>query len=254
MADISLKLAAAKLGKSLDLLGSQLESELNAAVKNLAASAYASMMANIQQSKSSSKTKQEYARGLKFENLGENTYMIHLEGDWANKIEEGFGSYSIRELLLNSTKTVQVGSRSGEKWVRIGKQGQKYASVPFEHGLSTVGAKGGDLGTDIKQMFAKNLQGKNQPLRQIFKDLEGNPLAGKVATITDAINDKFQGLTKYQYVHPSGKVTSLFTTYRTVSENGKDWQHPGYGGRKLFSEAEKFIRDELENIVKEILK
>lgn len=252
MADSSLKITAERLGKTLENLSSFVEDELNGAVRNLANAAYASISAQLQQR--SGKTKADMAKALRLDTIGPNSYMIHLEGDWANRLEEGYGPYSIRDLLMNSKKIVQVGSRAGEPWVQTSKSGSKFAHVPFEHGLNTVGAKYGDLGTDIKQMFAKNSKGKSQSLRKTFKDLEGNPLSGKVATINDAINDKFQNLVKYQYVHPSGKVTSLFMTYRTVSTAGKDWIHPGSPGLQLFKQAQQFIETELENIVNTILK
>lgn len=35
--------------------------------------------------------------------------------------------------MLNSDKTVQTGSRSGEKWVQTNKEGKKYAAVPIEN-------------------------------------------------------------------------------------------------------------------------
>lgn len=249
-ADLSLRFSANKLGKSLDGLSTSVERELNSAVKDLANAAFAKIMANVKQSTSSP----DYAKGLKFFDLGNGSYMISLDGEWANKLENGYPAYSIRDMLLQSKKIVQVGSRQGEPWVQKGKKGQSYAHVPFEHKQNTTGAKGGDLGTDIGQMFVKNMQGRSQSLKRTFKDLDGNPLSGKVATVTDAINDKFQGITKYQYVHPSGRVTSTYLTYRTVSSAAKDWIHPGFSGFNFFKDAEDFVEKELENIVKTLLK
>lgn len=254
MSDISLKIVAGKLGKSLEGLASAVENELNEAVKTLAHSAYTAMVAKIQGMSMNAGNRQDYLKSLHFQNLGSDSYLIYLDGDFANKLEQGYGSYSIRDKLLSSTKTVQVGSRAGEPWVRTAKDGHKWAIVPFEHKQNSTGQKGGDLATDIRQMMVKNSKGKKQKLSQIFKDIDGNPISGKVAVVDDAINDKFQGMVKYQHVHESGKVSSVYMTYRGVSEAKKDWVHPGFAGYQLFKEAERFVESEMENIINTILK
>lgn len=254
MSDISLKFVAEKLGKSLEKLSSSAEAELNAAVQNLANATYTAIISQMQSMSANPANRTEYLKALKFRNLGDNSYLIYLDGEHPNKLEQGFGSYSIRDQLLKSDKTVGVGSRAGMPWVRTAKDGHKWAVVPFEHKQSGKPGKGGDLATDIRQMFAQNSKGKKQKLTQIFKDIDGNPIHGKVAVINDAINDKFQGLVKYQHVHESGKVSSMYMTYRGVSETGKDWVHPGFGGYQLFKEAEKFVESEMENILQTILK
>lgn len=252
--DISLKFSAEKLGKSLEGLAPKIEEELNQAVRNLAHSAYAAMISQMQGMAASPENRMAYLKALKFTELGNDTYLIHLQGSEANRMEQGYGSYSIRDLLMKSQKIVQVGSRSGEPWVRKAKDGHKWAVVPMEHKQNKVGSKGGDLATDIKQMFALNSKGEKQKFTQIFKDIDGKPIHGKVAVINDSINDKFQGITKYQNVHPSGKVSSIYMTFRGVSEAGKDWIHPGFAGYQLFKEAEKYVEDEMENIINTILK
>jgi hypothetical protein len=248
MADISFKIKADALGKSLENLAPRIEEEINRAVRSLTNAAYTAMIAQVQSMSSTHRS--EYLKALKFKDVGNDSYLIYLDGEWANKLEQGFGGYSIKDVLLKSTKVVEVGSRAGEPWVRKAKDGHKYAAVPFEHKMNTKGSKGGDLGTDIKQMWAMNSKGKPQKLSSIFKDIDGKPISGKVAVV----NDKFKGLTKYQYVHPSGAVSSVYMTYRMVSETGKDWIHPGSPGAQLFAEAEKYLDQEMENLVKTILK
>lgn len=43
-------------------------------------------------------------------------------------------------------------------------------------------------------------------------------------------------------------------TYRTVSENGGDWTHPGYAGLHAFDDAEKWMDSEIDNILNRLLK
>jgi hypothetical protein len=145
-----------------------------------------------------------------------------------------------------------VGSRAGEKWVRQGKNG-RYAAVPFEK-KPFSGEKSGNLAQDIKKLVAKNRQGKEQKLTKTFKDEFGNPLAGKVARVGEVReNPSLSGLTKFQYVNPSGRVSSVYMTFRTVSDKSSGWQHPGFEGYNLFKQVEEYVESELENIVNTLL-
>jgi hypothetical protein len=254
MSDISFKFRAEQLGKTIENLAPQVEEEINAAVKNLAHAAYTAMTAKIQNMTMNQKNRQDYLKALNFTDLGNDSYLISLDGDWANKLEKGFGSYSIRDALLKSTKTVGVGSRAGQPWVRTAKDGHKWAVVPFEH--KPHANPTGDLGKDIKNLMAKGQNGVVQPLSKTFKSPDGKPMSGKVATVgaADTNNPNLANLTKYQYVHPSGKVSSVYMTFRAVSETGKDWIHPGHSGYQLFKEAQDFVEKEMDNIIQTLLK
>lgn len=251
--DIEVKLIADELGKSLENIAPEVENELRAAVQNLAQAAYAAMVAKVQGMSMSPKNRQDYLRALKFQDLGDATWLIFLDGDWASKLEEGFPSYSIKDALLKSEKTVEVGPRAGLPWVRKNKQGKKYAAVPFEHHPSS-GDKGGDLGESIKKIMVQNRSGEMQSITNIFKDLDGKALHGKVATAGKIEgNPNLSNLTKYQFVHPSGKVSSVYMTYRMVSEDSPGWQHPGHPGYQLFDEAKQYVETELKNIIQTLL-
>jgi len=253
MSDISLKIRAEQLGKTLDNLAPALEAEINQAVKNLAHAAHASMIATVQKMSMNEANRKTYLAALKFKDLGDDAYLIFIDGEWADKLEKGFGSYSIRQALLKSTKKVSVGKRAGEPWVRTAKDGHKWAVVPFEHKPHTGT---GDLAKDMQSMMAKGVNGQVQPISQVFKNAEGKAITGKVASVlpADAPNANLAGLTKYQTVSKSGKVSSIYMTYRAVSEAGKDWVHPGFGGYQLFKEAEAFVEKEMDNIIKSLLK
>lgn len=257
MADISLKLTAEKLGKSLENISVSVEEELNQAVKNLAEGAYSAMISQIQSMSLNPKNRQDYLRGLKFRDLGNDSYLIYLDGDWANKLEDGFSAYDMKETLLSSEKTVKVGKRAGEKWVRRSKKGKKYAAVPFEHKPHSKDKGGsGDLQSEIKSLMAKGINGQVQSILETFKTPDGKPLSGKVASVSaaDVKNPNLANLTKYQYVGKSGKVSSVYMTYRMIHEDSSGWMHKGFSGYNIFSEAEKWVEKELEHIVKTLLK
>jgi len=253
MSDFNLKLLAEELGKSIENLAPQIEQELNDAVRDVANAAHAMIIARVQGMTMDPKNRQDYLKALKFEQLSPNAYLIFLDGDWPNKLEEGYGGYSIKDQLLSSKKIVQVGSRAGEPWVRTGAQGQKYAAVPFEHKPHSKDKGSGNLADDIKKMTAMNRAGREQKITKVFKDLDGNPIVGKVATSSNTDNQFLKGLTKYQHVSESGKVSSVYMTYRIVSENSSGWNHPGFDGYGIFREAEAFVEKELDNIIKTLL-
>lgn len=256
MGDFSLKMSAEKLGKSLENLAPALEQELQAAVASLAETTYANIIAQAQSKITKDGMRRDYLSGLKFQNLGDGSYLIYLDGKWPNEIEDGVAPFDMKKTHLKSTKTVGVGPRSGEPWVRTAKDGHKWAVVPMEH--KPFQAKAGDLDSEIKKMETINKQGKLQKVTQIFNNMDGTPASGKVF---EAKKDEFpdlaqnlQNIVKYQYVHDSGRVSSLYMTFRIMSENQTGaWMHKGYDALNLFDEAERYVEAELENIIKQLL-
>ncbi len=250
MADISLKLRADELGKSLEDLAVEVEMELEAAVQNLAQAAYASIMAKAEAELSS--TRQDYTSNLDFTPLGDGSYLISLIGSAANSLEDGYSGFDMVPGMLNSNKTVQTGSRSGEKWVKTNQEGKKYAHVPFEHKPYSKEPKSSDLNAEIKRLTSTNRSGAEQKLTKMFADIDGSPLSGKVATARSD-NKLLDQITKYQHVSDTGKVSSLYMTFRTVSEDSAGWKHPGWKGLKAFEEAERWVEKELDLIIETLL-
>ena len=252
MADFSLKIRADELGKSIADIGKQLEDELNGAVSDLAYGAYAKIAANAQSSIGNPESRQEYLKGLEIIELGEGAYLVTLRGEGANKLEEGYDSYSLKDTLLRSNKVVQVGPRAGEPWVQKNeKNGQKFAHVPMQMKPASKEA-GNDLGKEIQNMMGKSAQGRQQRITKIFRDAAGKPIEGKVATgVSD--NPLINKVTKYQKIGKSGSVSSTYINYRTVAESSSGWQHPGHDGYAFFKEAEEWVASEIDNIIGTLL-
>lgn len=255
MSEFSLKLSTDKLSKSLENLAPALEEELQAAVKNLAEVAYANIVANVQTIDRDS-FRRDYLNNLRFESMGDHEYLIFLDGKWANEIEDGFPAFDMKKTHLKSEKRVEVGSRAGQPWVRTAKDGHKYAAIPMEH--KPMSAKAGSLDAEIKKMKTTNAFGKDQSVTSVFKDMNGSPMSGQVFKADPIdfpdLHKDLQNLVKYQYVHDSGRVTSLYMTWRMLSENSTaGWINPGHDGYDFFSEAERYVSEELDNIVKRLL-
>ena len=248
MADLSLKIKAEELGKSLDNLAESVEAELSEAIRDLSNAAFAKISADVQSQVSSQSFRQDYLKSLDFQEIGQDSYVITLVGDWPNKLEEGFGSFDMRDTLLSSSKQVEVGSRAGQQWVQQGQNG-RFAHVPITK--QPFSKAGGDLGKQIQELTARNRDGLQQNITKIFKDASGKAIQGKVATARSD-NPLLDRLVKYQEVTESN-VSSVYINYRTISDNSTGWIHPGREGYDFFDSAEKWVEEELENIVRTLL-
>lgn len=262
MADISIKIKAEQLGLDLENLADNLEAQFQEDIKNLAQGAYSEIVKKAQQDGGSKSM--DYLKGLSFDVIGENEYLISLDGKYPNQIEDGWASYSMQDVMLKSNKIVEIGSRAGLPWVqRSKKDGHKFAHVPMEKNPFSKNPNTAAFSTAIKNMKAPNLQGSMQKLTKVFKDANGNPLTGKVAVMKkfEGSNDALKnlaGLVKYQQLvkdkHGKDKVASSYIVYRTISENGKAWRGPAFDGIKAFIEAERWLDENLSKILEVYLR
>lgn len=253
---IDIQLRAEELGLNIEQLASGLEAEFNQAIQDTANAAYASIISDAQSKLN--RTRQDYISNVQMDQIGENSFLISLSGDWANKIEGGFPAFDMKPGMLNSQKTVEVGSRAGQPWVQKGKEGQKFAHVPLEQRPDAKTGGASDLGQMLKKLEAYNKGGRKQKLTSTFNDPSGNPLQGKVATVRNTGFKDLDGITKFQKIYKNedtGKSTvqSVYLTWRTVSENGSGWQHPGYEGLHAFDAAEQWVSKEIDNILNAFL-
>lgn len=255
---VNIELKAEQIGLELENMSNKMQGEFTQAVSDVAHMVHANIVAKA--SAELSGLRRDYLKDLTFDKLGENTYVIGLSGEWANKIEGGFPAYDLQSTLLQSNKNVEVGSRAGQPWVQKSKKDEhKYAHVPFEHKPFSKEAKAQNLASAIKKLQARNMSGAQQKMTQVFKDPSGRALQGKVATVSTAkVGDQhlkdLDGLVKYQKTYKSkkGKETtqSIYMTYRTISEIGKGWKHPGFKGLQAFPEAEQAAEQAIDAILK----
>ncbi len=210
MSEINIRLKAEKLGKSLENLAYEVEAELKQAIDDTANAAYAMITAMAQEDLHS--TRPDYLKGLDMQKIGESSYLITLEGDWANSLEKGYSGFDVREWMLKSEKIVGVGPRSGKKWVQTGTEGQKFAHVPFEKKPFSKAAASGDLNQAIRKLQAFNKQGQSQKFTSIFKDEFGKPMEGKVASVRKVEGfPQLDGITKITRVSRAKIRCSRFT-------------------------------------------
>jgi hypothetical protein len=231
-------------------------------------------------------TKMEYLDSLSYGEDG-GLYTITLGGE-AAYLETGYGSFDMKPGMLNSKAIVQTGKRAGQPWVQIGKDGNKYAAVPFEHGEAAAKSSHPEHDSPVRigqpeQTTKGDLASDLKALREAFGDEGitmgpgGQPVQGKVATWTKSksgpqwsfkdvlgnsstksmeANPMLSGLTKIQYEVPKRKggnmTKSAFLTWRIVSSKSNKWIHPGYGGVHAFPEVHAWASDALVRRVTEL--
>jgi len=254
---ISIQAHLEELGKSIDQIGSDMERNLQMMVAGIASQTRGKIVREAGQKLQS--TREDYIGGVQGPiQVGENVYVIMLEGEMANRVESGWGAFDMKPGLLNGSKSKST------------KDGGRYVTVPFRHspsskeptsgkmlGVPKIRTKGGLIpnpnrisDTALKQHLQKIV--KQYKLNSIIKDASGNPMTGKVASIKGGnLHSYLQALTKYQALGASGKVShSIFMTFRRLStksaaRNPEGWVNPGYKGVHLFQNAENFINDKV---------
>jgi hypothetical protein len=212
-------------------------------------------------------TKMKYLNALSFDEEDGRIYTITLDGS-AGHLEGGYPSFDMKAGLLASQAIVKTGKRAGQPWVRVSKEGKKYAAVPFNQTESL--AKGGDLAMDLKALkqafnVPKQIVGPSgQPIQGAvarmtkskdgpqwtFRDVLGNHMTKSVEA-----NPMLSGLTKIQYQTPKrgGGVVdkNAYMTWRMVSEKSQGWIHPGFAGAHVFPDLERWINDTLTQRLRE---
>ena len=245
---INIFIDADALAKQFEYASEVIESEVEQAISDVANATYANIIARAQAEIHSGDKRQDYIKGLELQQIDPLTYVIVLDGTEALELENGFPAYDMRSTLLSSQKTVEVGSRAGEKWVQSSRGGSRFAHVPITHQPSSQGS-GNDLAQQIKTLTAQNAEGRKQRITKTFKDIGGNPLTGKVAVASNTGIDKLEGLVKYQDVSATGSVQSVFVAFRTISDRGgSGWQHPGHPGYQFFGDIEQQVENTINNV------
>lgn len=210
-------------------------------------------------------TRQKYIDNLSFDQVGDNHWALTLNAD-AAYLEEGYSTFDM----------IKAGLTRGPK-SKMSKKGHRYVSIPFEHAQAPgksnhpqhdVPVQRGQQSETTKGNLAKDLMRLKQSfgLKGTFKDQNGNPIYGKVFTVTknplgpmwnysDVLGNKdtaimegkeihknLAGLTGIQYKAGS-KTKTAYMTWRTASENPESagkWIHPGFDGAKIFPDLEQW--------------
>lgn len=237
MTTIDIKIRADLLGKTLENMSKQMEQDINQAVDDLATAAYSEAIRLAQARLVGSQA--DYIKGLTFEKIGKDLYVISLHGDGPNALEEGFASFDMKPGLLSGPKA------------KVTAKGTRFNTVPFVHqpySQTPASAAVKDMRDAVQKLI------KDRKLNKTVRDATGKPRQGIVATLHNTGIKDLEGLVKIQKGY--GKTTqSTYMTFRRVSSNSDPtaWIHPGYKGAHIFPEVVRYVERELDNILKAIL-
>lgn len=167
---------------------------------------------------------------------GEITFEVELVGQLPNMVEQGWAGGDMKPALL--------AGRSA----KVGKDGKRYAVVPFRHmGVAATGRNGqpfgsqyqGMLGADHSRMLGKQIERMAKQLRKGQRLGHGYAPQLRAHHVTDLYAGLQRQTTRYK-----GATQGKYMTFRAVSDRSdpRAWIHPGIQPAGLFKDAELYIQ------------
>ena len=257
--EINVKLMCAKAQVDLERVSAEAEARFQAGLRDAVVATYNEGKRLAMERLHT--TSKDWLKAFNMTVLSDNAYLIQLKDDVKEEhglpptwIEGGFAAFDMKPKMLAGPRVHQ------------GKNGP-YLTVPFEHAVS---AKPTNLGEAVMQQGLKNVIRQNK-MNKTFKDKSGTPLQGNVARIQPGSAQKafsesgkalmkqktnyLEGLTKYQKTYAK-RTESRYMTFRRVSKKSpaSSWHHPGFEGAKVFPTLEKYLTDQVELLINNILR
>lgn len=232
--DIKIDLRAKELGIDLKNASKKAIAQLDKALGDVTNITYNEM---VRQAQTKLKTiRDDYINALHYDQIGISAYIIYLD-DSMGMFEDGFPKFDMKPGLLNGPNATTT------------EKGTKYNTVPQTfRPASKASTMPEHLKVQLKDVIKKN------KLNKVFKDkTTGKPLEGVVARVKDTGVDQLKGLVKVQKQYQK-KTQSFYMTFRRVSSNSdpSKWIHPGFSGIHIFKDAEQYLEEQIDRILKVI--
>jgi len=216
----------------------------------------------VEEANAKLKTRKEmYVQGLSHSKVGDNTWVVSLDGS-VRWIEDGREAGSMLPALLASPKA------------KTARDGSRYVVVPFQHnkGPSKTTTAQADLLSTIKSELKK----RDIPYAKIETDQDGKAKLGKLHSFSimdkpiktsqgagqghGAVGDVKQGPTGIPFLqginiyqrNVGGKTRRDIVTFRVASSRHADqgrWEHPGLEGVRFFDEAERWAAETWDKVI-----
>jgi len=178
----------------------------------------------------------EYKENVTFEEVQKGVWVVTLL-EPALWIEEGLKPYDMKETHL-------------AKNAKVGKDGKRYKHIPFDKAKppSQQSESANKLTNEIKE----HLRANKIPFRKIELNESGSPRLGllhKFSLPSDkpsarSKDPSLKNVQIYQTKDSTGNIRRDIMTFRTISDNSDNWQHPGLDAVKIFDEAYKWAEQE----------
>jgi hypothetical protein len=192
---------------------------------------------------------QQYQDAVQFQQLEENLYVISLDASmlWA---EEGRKTGFMEELLHGKSS-------------KVGKDGKRYAVIPFEHSKNPTQQT--DKARALTNEIRAALKKENVNYRKLEHNPDGSPKLGLLhrfnidsARLKEKHKDPpLKGVAIYQRKdEKTGKVSRDVMTFRIITEKHREegkWVYPESAkyatGVKLFEKAFAWAEKEFDTVI-----
>jgi len=173
-----------------------------------------------------------YVGGLRVGKITDKSATVELVGTLPNLVEQGMGAggigtsgaYDMRAFVL----------KHGTKSLKVAEAGHLYVHIPFGYSGSQLAAAGG----------AGTLRAA-QSLLPTLSDPQGGTLwGGRLG----AAAGRFAGMVRMQKTY-SKATQSTYGMWRTMSEAGAAWNHPGVAAHHIFKKAQAAIAAAMASVL-----
>jgi len=233
---LDLNIDIAELTKEFEGIKSEVAEAVRNSAETLATMTHAKVN-ELATDKLNTRAKQ-YKENVTFEEIQKGVWVITLL-EPAMWIEEGQSSYDMKETHLR-------------KNAKVGKDGKRYKQIPFDKAKAP--SQQSESANKLTGQIKQHLRANKIPFRKIETNEHGSPRLGLLHKFT-VDSDKpsarskspsLQNVSIYQSKDSTGNVRRDIMTFRTISDNSENWQHPGNDAVNIFDEAYKWAEREWE--------
>jgi hypothetical protein len=179
-----------------------------------------------------------YKENVTFEEVQKNVWIVTLL-EPAMWIEDGQKPYDMKETLL-------------AKNAKIGKTGKRYKHIPMDKAKPP--SQQSENANKLTNQIKEHLRANKIPFRKIEVDEKGSPRLGllhkfSLASDKPSVRSKdpvLKNVQIYQTKDSTGNIRRDVMTFRTISDNSDNWQHPGLEGVNIFEDAYEWALKEWE--------
>lgn len=166
------------------------------------------------------------------------TAKVELSGTFPNMLEQGMGpggvgtegSYDLRTFLLRATT----------RNIRYGKRGM-YLNVPFDRTAAFIRAVGGDAAMKAAKALSPTTSVRGPGGRDVTKWGDRMPAGMAPKLAEHHATDPLAAMVRRLGTYSQGVAQSTYRAWRTISQGGKPWIHPGIKARRLAERVQAMI-------------
>lgn len=210
-------------------------------------------------------TRADYLAGIQAVQRDGKGVMINLVGALPNMVENGWDAHDLRSTLLGNNAT---------GW-KINADGRRYRSIPFRHKSPGAGPQGGqpmgsayhsEMGVMSRSADNVVVEDSRKLGRKVYRaasrlvtSQESRAgMAGRTALKAGLApklrahhsTDIYAGMKVNKQPIKGGGSQKTFVTFRTITEGGDGWIHPGIEARHFMDNMDKWIGEQAPKAIR----